>query len=374
MCKIINEYKIYIVFFIILNFIQNQLLAQPSLEFSFGTGQLMPNSPRFPEVGQPSFSVGTSLAWATEHFTKGNWSDYRYPELRLSAQLQTSGNADVLGHTLSVCPNLGFRLWQKKGWKLSTCVGLGLAFQTRRYDQRNAPTNTAIGSHLNAYAMASLRLERALGERFALGLGIHLAHVSNSNYAQPNLGLNTPSGELSFRFRLGATPKTATDIPLVQDVLQYSRAFRPVLRLGMGISEKSLDGPKFRSWSAGAGVSKRLARWSRLSVGLEWLYSEGAEDFQRYTGANPGRERQNATRYSFWAAHEALFGRLGIVIEFGAYLNKHFEQRHPLSARIGAQWSLLGARAQRHELFAGVYVRTYFGLAEMVEGVLGYRL
>lgn len=246
---------------------------------------------------------------------------------------------------------------------------MGVALLTKYYDKLRSPDNLAIGSSFNMFGLAKFLVAVHLSDRFSLLSGVSLAHFSNGGFARPNLGINTASFFVGARLRISKIEEEKEAVEVERD-----RHFHPGIRMAMGYTERGLDGPKFLTYGVSLQVSRRVGDVHLLSVGAEYLYSKASEEFQRYIGVNPGRERQMATRYSVTAGHEFLFGHLGFLTELGVYLNKHYERRHIISTRIGFNFYPRNPlRHPRQQVYGGVHVLAYFGLADILETVLGYR-
>ena len=126
--------------------------------------------------------------------------------------------------------------WQPQaGWTLRTGMtrligwsfSAGLAYNTKIYDEVNAPELEAVGSHWNA--LARLGITVANDSRISLGLGI--LHTSNGAIKRPNLGINTPQANLIVR--LVETPRR----PVTLDVAERG-TWRHTVAVGIGARDQ----------------------------------------------------------------------------------------------------------------------------------------
>ncbi len=145
--------------------------------------------------------------------------------------------------------------------------------------------------------------------------------------------------------------------------------------LGLGLTQNYAGGPKHAVYMAAVGVSKFLARISKISLSFEGLYHSGFYAFDQHNAGRLQLQHKNYMRYSCWIGHELIFGHLGVYFSLGSYLSKHrFEQkRHKFSAKVGFNLYLNNYfKKFDHQLYLGAYVRAYGGAAELFELNIGY--
>lgn len=346
------------------------LLAQNALELSYHYGTTIPNSPKFPSLDGPAQSVRVSFTTSNR---QNFWTSlYRNARLSHSVMYQSLGNDSILGKAISWTPNLTVFLTPRKYrdvFNVNVKMGMGLAYLTRHYDVIRTPTNKAIGSALNFSGMIEATAEVRLAKRLRLQIGGGVMHYSNGGRANPNLGINIPSASVGLRWDLNVDSLHRGDFTVFKGAPNWGidRKWHPFVLYTRGILEKGFDGPKMPVTVWSAGVWRRFKMKHKFNLGLEYVYNQASLDFQTWAGAaSPSRSK--ATRFCFFAGHELLFGRLGFLTEGGIYLNKHYEQRSWLMARIGFNLYLRNPYTVGPGQFqVGVHIRTYFGEAEFVE-------
>lgn len=354
-------------------FSSSLLFAQAAYELNVQQGRLLQINPIFPEI--KGYSTTVMASWF--RYTNGQkfrWaSRYRQPMLGVSFSYQSLGNKEVLGSTIGVVPSINFNLFKTKIVDMQLGLGLGLAYATKKFHKINNPKNNVIGANLNAYGLINLMTVWHLSSHFKLTAGGVMSHYSNGDFEAPNLGANTPSGILGLRYIPHPTLPD-TEMPLIPALHPFDKKIRPYARFSLGVTERSLDGPKYPVYVVSAGIAKSFSPISRASIGAEYIFNQAPYEFMKHIGANEGEEFKQASRYVVHLGHELNFGHIGFLTEGGFYLNNHYGRRSIISTKIGFNFYPKNAfRYFRNQIFMGVYVRSYFGEAEFVEFALGYK-
>jgi hypothetical protein len=351
----------------------SQLSAQGrALSLNYGVGYLVANHPRFPQVKALAHSF--ELAWESRPGSKRYWSILnKYPSLALSASVQTLGNGKQLGQALAFAPIMGFELLRPAPFSMQLQMGWGLAYLTKRYDSFSNPENIVVGTHLNAYATARLHLAYRIAswEPF---LNIGVAHYSNGNVMSPNLGFNIPMLQAGLRYRLQKETRDSSEAAAKMAKLPpFRRHWSPFVQAGLGISATVSRGPFFPVQVLSAGGQWRYARSRSASAGLEYSFNASVYAWALENGGYSAL-RKDYERYAFWLSHEWIFGHFGFSALGGIYLNKHEGQRSVIPTQVGLNfYPRLPYRHFRHQVWVGLHIRAYFGLAEFVMLQAGYR-
>jgi len=335
-------------------------------------GYNIPIHPHYPSIGPPSYTAEVALLHRPK---KRIWyALYGQPTVAFTAAYQTLGNQQVLGEAFYLVPSLDFNLFKAGRFSLQGRVGWGAGITTKKYDSFTNPSNIVIGSHINACVSLRARARYRLGKAWHLLLGGGITHYSNGRFTLPNLGVNIPFGQIGVQYLLPS--KISTDSlrqQLTKDLPTLNQSFRPFLTIGLGFTEvETSRGPKYPIYRFTVGVSRMMARISKLSVEFEYMYNNAVLAFDQHVGTVPYRHF-NYARLSFLVTHELLFGHWGFLTSVGAYLNNHRYRRSPIVTKIGFNFYLHNYfKHIPHQLWVGCHVRAYAGEAELVEFVLGY--
>ncbi len=338
-------------------------------QVSSHVGYIIPNNRVFPEIKSPSYQLRGSLLKYTE-LSRPRWGYfYKYPIVGFDFGYESFGNREALGGAISLIPNLSFYLIRKEKFNLRIQAGLGLAYLTKPFDKITNPENTINGSHLNFSTLTSLVLSYQLSDGIFLESGPSVTHYSNGNYAKPNVGANLPDWSIGLRYQPQRAPKIEDEAYLPS----VTSRFYPFVRVGYGITEKSLDGPKYPILEGTAGLIHYLGMYNRIHSGFSLLYDNRAYRYQKHLELNKGKEFRYSTRYIWFVGHEFMFGHVGFLTEGGFYLNKFEGKTSILSAKIGFNFYLKNTSNHRGFMpYLGVYIHSSFGEAEFIELAAGY--
>lgn len=330
--------------------------------------------PNYPRLQNPTSAGELSVLQATQ----GNsiWSIlYGYPTVVYSLSYQTLGNPAVLGNAVSLVPALDFELWQSKRWSWRGRVGWGVGFIDKHYHSFDNPTNIVIGTTVNACFSLRTALLYRLSSHWQLLLGGGITHYSNARLTIPNLGANIPFASLGIQYTLGLPQaiEVEKNQEKIKELPTLQQGIRPYLELGLGLTERGgTQGVKYPVYILQAGVSRRMSRISKLSIGVEYLYNHATYNFDRNNGG-VAYQHFDYSRIAVLLTHELLFGHWGFVSGLGVYTNTHRYQRSLLVAKLGFNLYLQNYfKRQQHQVWVGCHVRAYGGEAELVQLVLGY--
>jgi len=361
------KHKILILLYIVLNV---QLSwGQIGGQLSGHVGYIIPNNRVFPEINGPSHMIRGSVLQHTRNSSLRWARYYNTPILGFNLSYENFGTKDALGQAVSLIPSLSFYLVNKSKFNLRIQSGLGMAYLTHPFDKIRNPENTVNGSHLNFAALTSLVMSFELGAGLFLESGPSLTHYSNGNYAKPNVGSNLPDWSVGVRYVL----KKETEDVSTEPLAAYSRRYHPFFRLGVGVTEKSLDGPKYPILEGTIGINRQFGVVNRVNTGFSMLYDDRAYRFQEHLGLNEDKRFRMSTRYVWFLGHEFLFGHVGFLTEGGFYLNKFEGKSSFLSAKLGFNFYINNTLQKTSFLpYLGIYIHSSFGEAEFIELATGW--
>lgn len=346
---------------------------QYALETSYQFGTNIPIHPRYPTIQTYSHTGEITLLQHTQ--AKRIWSIlYKQPTVAYSFAYQTLGNEEILGNAFYVVPSLDFKIFEIGRLDMRARVGWGVGLITKQYDSFRNRENIVIGSPINACVSLRALFRYRILETLHVQLGAGITHYSNGGFTNPNLGINIPFVQvgLQYSFRKPALSDRLSR-ELIGTLPSLNQSIRPFIQIGLGLTEvASTRGPKYPIFSIALGVSRLMARISKLSFSVEYLYNTAPYAFDRQNAA-VDLKHLNYARFATLLTHELLFGHWGFVTGIGIYVNKHRYQRSLIVSKVGFNFYLKNYfKKMKHQLWAGCHVRAYAGEAEFVEVILGY--
>lgn len=346
---------------------------QYALELNYQLGTNIPIHPKYPTVEDYSHTGEITLLQHTQ--ANKIWTIlYGQPTVAYSFAYQTLGNEAILGNAFYFVPSLEFEAFKVKRLDMRIRIGWGGGVMTKRHNFFYNKKNIVIGSSLNACVSLRALFRYRILDAVHLQIGGGITHYSNGGVTNPNLGINIPFAQIGIQYNF---QKSAVSDSLSKQIIaqlpSLNQSFRPFVKIGLGLTETaSARGPKYPIYSVAFGLSRLMARISKLSLSVEYLYNTSPYAFDRQNGAVE-LKHLNYARFSISATHEFLFGHWGLVTGIGAYLNKHKYQRSVVLGRIGFNFYLQNYfKTVKNQLWLGCHVRTYAGEAEFVEVLLGY--
>ena len=133
-------------------------------------------------------------------------------------------------------------------WEISPIVSLGyewnfgMSFGWNPYDEISNPKNHIIGTKINAYMNAGIKLDWKLTQNVGLLTGVIFSHYSNGNTGIPNCGLNTVAFNLGIAYKFGKKELNAetAQIPyfnrhISYDIVMFGSFRRKGVDTGNGI-------------------------------------------------------------------------------------------------------------------------------------------
>lgn len=357
--------------------VTNTHAQQYGVEANYQFGSHIPIHPKYPAIYDYSHTAEIALLQRTEG--KKIWSIlYQKPTVSYLFAYQTLGNQAILGEAFYVVPSLDFTAFSVKRFDMQVRIGWGVGIVTKTFDSFTNPTNIVMGSPINACATVRAIFRYRLSKRLHACLGGGITHYSNGGFTKPNLGINIPFAQVGLQYTFGdvtqiSKKRTAEEQALIDALPKLNQSFRPFITISLGLTELAATrGVKYPIYGVSLGVSRLMARISKLSLSVEYLYNTAPYAIDRHTAVIE-LEHLNYARFSILATHELLFGHFGFVTAVGAYFNKHKSQRSVIATKIGFNFYLKNYfKKIKHQLWLGCHVRAYAGEAEFVEFVLGY--
>lgn len=315
----------------------------------------------------PSFEINLGK----ETYGSKRWQTmYGYPILGVSYWYSQLGNSKFLGSANAVFPYINYPIIRGNKHELNFRVGLGLAYLTKCFDRLENYKYIAIGSHVNAALnlMAEYRLR--LNPRMNAAFGVAFMHFSNGATKTPNYGMNTPSVNLAFAYRLS---KENAYINKKIKPLLYTFEFPETksidLLLGATAAYKDMSneyGKSFMVYNFAANVMKQFSFKSSAGIGFDITYDES--DYYVAQLNNVAYEQKSELlRFGVGPAYQLHMSKLSYTFGLGFYIKAKVA---PTSSyfKLGLQYQVTPA------LFANLTLRTNFGKADYLGFGLGFKI
>ncbi|MBK7409599.1 MAG: acyloxyacyl hydrolase [Saprospirales bacterium] len=351
---------------------------RPGFSWDFGTehGRIFKHTPKI-IFSIPGYTFGAGVNFQRQTYGKQEWEQHQgYPLMGVGLQYFNFGDPAVLGHALSIYPNLTIKLIDRPKWMIHFRVGSGLAWLNRHYDRLTNPTNNSIGSQLNNTTCFRLVAGVSLSPHWTAFAGGSFTHFSNGASQMPNLGINVPAISASLRY----TPEPISKAGF----LYWEETRKPPHRLGlqtyfaMAYKETSYPGAaKWPVYSGSAAGLYRISKVQNLLVGVEYEYHQSVFLFSRHTfAANTLQEaRQDATRWMVFLATEWRFGNTGLLVQAGAYVSKNSALLpYPLYNKLGLRYYLPPVGRPATQFFVSIYLKSHIITADYISIGIGARI
>lgn len=323
----------------------------------------------------PSMSGGVelNLVWKTDG--KADWQQRRqYPTLGLGLSY-IHYDKENYGAGVGVFPNLSLPIWCKQNWEWTIRFGMGLGYISKQY-RPYAPhwdtLNNAIGGRVNNFSLFSSDVRYHINQHWDLQAGINFTHMSSAKYRVPNLGINLLGAHIGFRYfpNTAYPTKIKTQLPVLKNRILLQA--RLAVALSTGESAGSAATPVYIS---SLSLSKRYWGKNKIIVGLDYGYHQAVYDFMRFQALETGNERNRAWNAGLFAAHEFLYGKVGLYMQVGAYVRQTLLAKAPIYQRLGMNWYLLqNEKGLIKELTITTLLKTHYATAELAELGVGIGL
>jgi len=312
---------LFLLFFFPLSlFAQDNIPKSVSHGLNYLGGKMIVHTPKI-NITAPPYSQAIEYSYCKQ--TKGNraWQQrYGFPEIGINIAAADFGD-QKLGRAIGLYPSIQFRLINSKQshWYFKLGGGIGLINKSWNRTPSEDTVNNIIGSTVNNFTMIQSGYRMNLNKRWSMQAGIHFYHISNAAARHPNYGINTIGGFLGLRYHPFGIADDIKKRPLKTEknplnlVLKYCIAFAEA---------RTPDGPLYPYYHVTLAGSKLYNNKNRAMLGLDATYSAELYTTFKNNYKFIGTERQNAIRYSIFGAHEFVFGKVGLPLQIGAYLNR----------------------------------------------------
>lgn len=316
----------------------------------------------------PAISGGLDLNFLWKTRGSATWQHRRhFPTVGIGVTY-TYYDGALYGQSVGFYPNIELPLIRRRNWEWTIRFGMGLGYISKHYTAY-APDydtlNNAMGGHINNFSLLASDVRWHLNKHWDIQGGINFTHMSSAKFRLPNLGINLFAAHFGFRY----FPNTSR--PKIPDVRVAPLRNRWLVQMRQGIAMstgESIGSAATPVYLSSLFVSKRYWSKNKVYLGIDYSYHESLYDFQRLQGINPGNEKKHAWKSGFYAGHEFLYGRVGLVTQIGFYIHQAILPSPILYEKLGMNW-YLRQREQGaiKECFISTLLKTHYATAELAE-------
>ena len=368
--------KIYFVGIIFLWLLPVLLFAQSSvllgnlkLEADVYAARIFKHTPRFhPNTNQ--LVGGFEIRLLRQPFGNKEWhSVYHFPLCGVQ-MVYVNFNDSHLGDAFAIAPCIQFNIFQTPKTKIFFGLADGLAYFNKKYNRLTDTINNVMSSTLNETTQIKLGASFELRNKAMLTTNLSFTHYSNAKFNAPNLGVNVYALHIGYQNFISSTPKNFRTVPTIN----YSS--KPKLTIQLGYARSATipyGGPKMPYYVALLSIDKRWCYSNRWKVGIWYEYNRGA-----YLNANFYEPNNNASAVANKAAvvlsEEFILGKMSMGGAFGDYLYRGmggesmFQNLH--INYVLWSWN----KVKMRQIYCGIQLKTYLGVAEYFETYIGCRL
>jgi len=315
----------------------------------------------------PSFEVNLGK----ETFGRERWQYlYNYPVIGVSYWYSQMGNSEFLGSANAVFPYVNYPILRNRKQELNFRVGLGLAYLTKRFDRIDNYKYIAIGSHINAAINLMAEYRVRINPRMNAAVGLALMHFSNGSTKTPNYGINTPSINLAFAYRLSKeNPQLNKKMTPGLFIFEFPGTKSLDLSMGATVAYKDMGseyGRNFMIYNVFGSIMKQFSYKSSAGIGFDLTYDESDFYFAKLKKVEYKHNRQ-LWRFGICPAYQLSMSNLSYNFGLGYYLSGKLAPQD-IYFKLGLQYQITTG------LFANLTLRTHFGQADYVGIGLGYKL
>lgn len=312
--------------------------------------------------------TGFRISYDRKTFGDDAWeSRYNFPDVGLTFIYMDYNNA-TLGKSLALIPYYDFYIRKRKEAKgqLKYKVGLGLGYNTSKYDRETNNKNNVVSTDLSFGILAQVSYSYKINDNFDINSYLVLTHFSNGSIKKPNSGINVISLNLGLSYTLVLKEreyKFNNENKIASQNIGYS------ISLAGGVHEASTIGAGAYPFFVLSGFAdKQLNHKSRIGVGLEWFYSDALRRDVKYDWELEGMSRPDFNRIGLAISHELIITKFTVISQLGYYIYDPYEPYDKMYVRAGLR------KYFKEHFFGSLSVKSHGARAEAAEFAIGYRL
>jgi len=200
--------------------------------------------------------------------------------------------------------------------------------------------------------------------------GVALMHFSNGSTKTPNYGINSPSVNLAFAYRL-SKENTYLNKKIMPTLYKFEFPETKSIDFSAGATLAVKDmgseyGQKFMIYNFFGTVTKQFSFKSSAGVGFDLTYDESDIYFANLKAVEYSRKSE-LLRFGIGPVYRLSMSKLSYNFGLGFYLLGKLTPKNSYF-KLGLQYQITP------ELFANLTLRTHFGQADFVGLGLGYKI
>lgn len=314
----------------------------------------------------PAFEINL----AKETYGRQRWQAmYGYPIMGVSYWYSELGNSKFLGSANAVFPYINYPVVRNRKQELNFRVGLGLAYLTKRFDRLENYKYIAIGSHVNAAVNLMAEYRWRFNPRMNVSVGVAFMHFSNGSTKTPNYGMNTPSLNLAFAYRL-SKENVYLNKKIIPELYSFEFPESKSIDFSIGATAAYKDmgaeyGKTFMIYNFFGTLMKQFSFKSSAGLGFDLTYDESDYYFAKLNNV-VYKQRSELLRLGVGPVYQLIMSKLSYNFGFGFYLKGKLAPTDTYF-KFGLQYQLTPG------LFANLTLRTNIGRADYLGIGLGYK-
>lgn len=371
-----NRFPVLLVFVTLLFCLSQQCHAQDDrlwdgfgMEMNGFTGKVIKHTPKF-HLPIPDLTKGVDLNFQWKTFGRKEWQQRRrFPIVGIGFTYTNYGIDSIYGRCFSVYPNLTIPLITGKHLEWTMRIGDGIGYVTRDYSRLHPfdTMNNAIGSKINDYGSFLMDMRYHINQHWDVQGGINFSHISDASFHQPNLGINLVGEHIGIKY----FPTTSAPRRIVRDLKPLTNRWLFEFRLTMAFDGSNAPlGPVYPIYLGTAYVSKRWISKNKFIGGIDYSYHTNIYAYLRNNlgFVTPGTEASYSYKSALFAGNEFLLGRVGVVLQVGAYIHQAFLTQGKIYEKLGGNLYLVKKEhGPVKELFLCGFLKTHLSVAELAE-------
>ncbi|WP_345082103.1 acyloxyacyl hydrolase [Nemorincola caseinilytica] len=341
------------------------------LEVNLISGRIIRHSASFTApVPAMSYALDVNIVW--QSYGQKPWQQpLGYPLYGAGITLTDYRSPRIFGKCAGIYPYVQIPLVRVGQFEWTFRFGVGVAYVTKRYSLGPDidTINTAVSTHVNAFACLYTDLRYRLNEQLDLQAGGNLTHISNALYREPNLGVNMVGAHVGIRY----FPGTSSPDRIMRKMPPVRKRWLAEARVGISHKEARAEGSPVKAAYIGAlSVSRRVNGHNKVFAGIDAAYHKDVLAFLINYGIEIGHEKKHSWDGGFFVGDEFIVGRLGLMAAVGVYYRQTFLDFDPIYQRMGGKYYILTReRGPVKELFLSALLNTHGVVAEYAEFGMG---
>ncbi len=290
-------------------------------------------------------------------FDKQWYSSLSKPRQGIAFYHMNSGNTKEIGSISALYGYIDFPIFRSKSWLNYLKFGSGISYVQNHFDITQNYRNVAIGSSFNMGFVFAYHIERSFN-KFRIGTGFSVVHSSSGAYRLPNLGLNTPSFDITLKYQVNSI---RTKTVILNDSLDSNIHFDVLLSSGIR-STDVLNKRKRMVHTFQFDARKKNYHVFGYNGGIDVFYNEAIAFLDEDASTNSPIIQLGAK-----IGVDLILDNKTIYLQMGKYLLNESNKDGGFYHRFG------GRMVIRERVIANFSLKTHFAKADYFEIGIGYR-